>query len=149
MEASWSSCAMPTAAAGLAGPATASMTRQRGAALQVQGQEGVANAPALFKEKGLSFEKLGIGGLDTQFEQIFRRAFSSRAVSAATIERMGIRCTGHEIKMHGCDLSTSRGGVIAELQDSPAVRDAVSELVGSAGMSRGCCCTGRRAPARH
>lgn len=51
----------------------------------------MANAPALFKEKGLSFEKLGIGGLDTQFEQIFRRAFSSRAVSAATIERMGIR----------------------------------------------------------
>jgi hypothetical protein len=58
---------------------------------QVQGQKGVANAPALFKEKGLSFEKLGIGGLDSQFEQIFRRAFSSRAVSAATIERMGIR----------------------------------------------------------
>ncbi len=51
----------------------------------------MANAPALFKEKGLSFEKLGIGGLDSQFEQIFRRAFSSRAVSAATIERMGIR----------------------------------------------------------
>jgi vesicle-fusing ATPase len=36
------------------------------------------------------FEKLGIGGLDAQFNQIFRRAFSSRIWPAHIIKQMGI-----------------------------------------------------------
>ena len=36
------------------------------------------------------FEKLGIGGLDAEFNQIFRRAFSSRIWPAHVIKQMGI-----------------------------------------------------------
>jgi vesicle-fusing ATPase len=36
------------------------------------------------------FEKLGIGGLDSEFNQIFRRAFSSRIWPAHIIKQMGI-----------------------------------------------------------
>ena len=53
--------------------------------LQVAGQRGAMQAPTLFKEKEFNFEKLGIGGLDTQFEQIFRRAFASRVFFAASL----------------------------------------------------------------
>ena len=48
-------------------------------------------APQLFKHKEFNFEKLGIGGLDIQFEQIFRRAFASRVFPPAVVERLGIR----------------------------------------------------------
>ncbi|RKF60539.1 Vesicular-fusion protein sec18 [Erysiphe neolycopersici] len=37
------------------------------------------------------FENLGIGGLDTQFSAIFRRAFASRVFPPGLIEKMGIR----------------------------------------------------------
>ena len=36
------------------------------------------------------FEKLGIGGLDSEFNQIFRRAFASRIWPAHVIKQMGI-----------------------------------------------------------
>ena len=36
------------------------------------------------------FEKLGIGGLDSEFNQIFRRAFASRIWPAHIIKQMGI-----------------------------------------------------------
>lgn len=39
----------------------------------------------------LDFVSLGIGGLDRQFEEIFRRAFSSRTVPPDLLERMGQR----------------------------------------------------------
>ena len=39
----------------------------------------------------LDFVSLGIGGLDKQFEEIFRRAFSSRTVPPDLLERMGQR----------------------------------------------------------
>ena len=45
--------------------------------VQVVGQRSAA-APQLFRDREFNFEKLGIGGLDLQFEQIFRRAFASR-----------------------------------------------------------------------
>lgn len=38
-----------------------------------------------------SFQELGIGGLDREFEVIFRRAFASRLFPAPLIERMGIQ----------------------------------------------------------
>lgn len=37
------------------------------------------------------FEDLGIGGLDTEFSAIFRRAFASRVFPPGLIEKMGIR----------------------------------------------------------
>ena len=40
--------------------------------------KGCGDEHGLFKNKDFSFSKLGIGGLDRQFEDIFRRAFSSR-----------------------------------------------------------------------
>jgi vesicle-fusing ATPase len=47
-------------------------------------------APNLFKSKEVSFEKLGIGGMDKQFEEIFRRAFASRVFPPAVVKRLGI-----------------------------------------------------------
>uniref|UniRef100_A0A7S0S019 Vesicle-fusing ATPase n=2 Tax=Pyramimonas obovata TaxID=1411642 RepID=A0A7S0S019_9CHLO len=48
-------------------------------------------ATKLFKQKEFNFEKLGIGGLDSQFEQIFRRAFSSRVFPPHIVEKLGIK----------------------------------------------------------
>lgn len=47
-------------------------------------------APQIFKEREFNFEKLGIGGLDKQFRDIFRRAFASRVVSPSLISKLGI-----------------------------------------------------------
>lgn len=46
-------------------------------------------APSIFVSD-FDFEKLGIGGLDAQFNQIFRRAFSSRIWPSSIIKQMGI-----------------------------------------------------------
>ena len=48
-----------------------------------------AGAPSMFVAD-FDFEKLGIGGLDAEFNQIFRRAFSSRIWPASVIQQMGI-----------------------------------------------------------
>lgn len=52
---------------------------------QVSGQKS-SGAPQVFK-KDISFERLGIGGLDEQFQNIFRRAFASRVFPPALISR--------------------------------------------------------------
>ena len=70
-----------------------------GSNIVIAGQRNIA-APQLFKSKEVSFEKLGIGGLDAQFDQIFRRAFASRVLPPGVVERMGI----HHVKgvlLHG------------------------------------------------
>lgn len=51
-------------------------------------------ATNMFKHKQFNFEKLGIGGLDKQFEDIFRRAFASRVFPPHIINRLGI----HHVK---------------------------------------------------
>jgi len=61
-----------------------------GAHLAFPGQARGGVAPSLFKGSEVSFAKLGIGGLDAQFEQIFRRAFASRVFPPAVIARLGI-----------------------------------------------------------
>ena len=48
----------------------------------------------LFKQKDVNFEKLGIGGLDKQFEEIFRRAFASRVFPPHVVAKLGI----HHVK---------------------------------------------------
>ena len=35
------------------------------------------------------FQKLGIGGLDTEFNSIFRRAFASRVFPPEVVEQIG------------------------------------------------------------
>mmetsp|Transcript_15169 Transcript_15169/g.20934 ORF Transcript_15169/g.20934 Transcript_15169/m.20934 type:complete len:724 (+) Transcript_15169:78-2249(+) len=45
----------------------------------------------LFKHKDLDFKTLGIGGLDSQFEDIFRRAFSSRVFPPHIVAKLGIK----------------------------------------------------------
>ena len=72
---------------------------QAGAGITIRGQRSLV-APQLFKARDVNFEKLGIGGLDQQFEQIFRRAFASRVLPPSVIERLGI----HHVKgvlLHG------------------------------------------------
>lgn len=43
-----------------------------------------------FVSKEISFEKLGIGGMDKQFEEMFRRAFASRVFPPHVVKRLGI-----------------------------------------------------------
>ncbi|CAM6081989.1 unnamed protein product [Calypogeia fissa] len=45
----------------------------------------------LFKTKDFNFQRLGIGGLDKEFEDIFRRAFASRLFPPDVINRLGIK----------------------------------------------------------
>eukprot|EP00899_Mesostigma_viride_P023513 jgi/Mesvir1/4346/Mv02430-RA.2 len=47
-------------------------------------------ATNLFKTKEINFEKLGIGGLDKEFADIFRRAFASRVFPPSVVSRLGI-----------------------------------------------------------
>jgi vesicle-fusing ATPase len=63
---------------------------RHGGGLKITGQRSTVNTQ-LFKHKEFNFEKLGIGGLDDQFEQIFRRAFASRVFPPSVVERLGIR----------------------------------------------------------
>lgn len=45
--------------------------------VQIVNQKG-GQSTNLFKTKDFNFQKLGIGGLDAEFGDIFRRAFASR-----------------------------------------------------------------------
>ena len=76
---------------GLLAPDSACVYEARhGGGIKIAGQRAVM-ATQLFKHKEFNFEALGIGGLDMQFEQIFRRAFASRVFPPAVVERLGIR----------------------------------------------------------
>ena len=62
--------------------------------LQLTGEQHLAegaggSAPNIFLND-FDFEKLGIGGLDAEFNQIFRRAFASRIWPPQIIKQMGI-----------------------------------------------------------
>lgn len=45
----------------------------------------------LFKKRTINFGALGIGGLDEQFDAIFRRAFASRVFPPSIVQRLGIQ----------------------------------------------------------
>lgn len=47
----------------------------------------------LFKITDLSFEKIGVGGLDFQFEEIFRRAFLSHMIPKKLHDKLGVQHT--------------------------------------------------------
>ncbi|KAL9180341.1 hypothetical protein ACHAXT_008311 [Thalassiosira profunda] len=52
--------------------------------------DGAAGAANTIFLSDFDFEKLGIGGLDAEFNQIFRRAFASRIWPAHVIKQLGI-----------------------------------------------------------
>lgn len=58
--------------------------------IKVVGQKGYASTQ-LFRPKTINFEQLGIGGLDKQFEAIFRRAFASRVFPPSVVQRLGVK----------------------------------------------------------
>ena len=47
--------------------------------------------PTIFKEANLDFEMLGIGGIDEQFKEMFRKAFASRSLHPDQLKRLGIK----------------------------------------------------------
>lgn len=53
-------------------------------------QSDKVQAKRIFKDK-VSFQELGIGGLDREFEEIFRRAFNSRRYPHHIVEKYGIK----------------------------------------------------------
>lgn len=63
-----------------------------GSGIKVTGQKAMTSQ--IFKQKEFNFEALGIGGLDSQFEKIFRRAFASRIFPPDMLDRLGI----HHVK---------------------------------------------------
>lgn len=66
-----------------------------GGPISLTGQDVMRQPPKqLFKQSDVNFEKLGIGGLDKQFDQIFRRAFASRVFPPEVVEKLGI----HHVK---------------------------------------------------
>ena len=58
--------------------------------IKILGQKGYATSQ-LFKHKKVNFEELGIGGMDKQFDAIFRRAFASRVFPPSIVQRLGIK----------------------------------------------------------
>ncbi|KXZ46923.1 hypothetical protein GPECTOR_39g417 [Gonium pectorale] len=65
-------------------------TNEHGSPITIVGQKGYASSQ-IFKTKTINFESLGIGGLDKQFEAIFRRAFASRVFPVSITQRLGIK----------------------------------------------------------
>jgi len=61
-----------------------------GSSLLLNGGGGSSGAPKLFKP-GWKFEGMGIGGLDKEFADIFRRAFASRIFPPSVVQKLGIQ----------------------------------------------------------
>ncbi|KAI8834492.1 P-loop containing nucleoside triphosphate hydrolase protein [Chytridium lagenaria] len=67
-----------------------SFTRAPDSSIRLKGSARSAGANILI-QPDFKFEELGIGGLDTEFSQIFRRAFASRIFPPALVEKLGIQ----------------------------------------------------------
>jgi vesicle-fusing ATPase len=61
--------------------------RARDANVRIRGSE---NRPRELFRADFNFERMGIGGLDKEFSDIFRRAFASRVFPPAVIQKLGI-----------------------------------------------------------
>lgn len=59
-----------------------------GSKISASSSRGVSSARQLV---GIDFEKLGIGGLDNEFSQIFRRAFASRIYPPDIVKKLGTK----------------------------------------------------------
>lgn len=61
-----------------------------GSQLLLSGGSGSSGAPKLFRPDW-KFESMGIGGLDKEFADIFRRAFASRIFPPSVVQKLGIQ----------------------------------------------------------
>lgn len=66
------------------------ITFEKGPGSLIQLSGGSAGAPKLFKPNW-EFESMGIGGLDKEFADIFRRAFASRIFPPSVVQQLGIQ----------------------------------------------------------
>ncbi|KAI9357328.1 P-loop containing nucleoside triphosphate hydrolase protein [Zopfochytrium polystomum] len=67
---------------------TISFSRAPDSSLRLKGSKAPAN---VLIQPNFKFEDLGIGGLEKEFAQIFRRAFASRIFPPAIVEKLGIQ----------------------------------------------------------
>ena len=63
--------------------------KKKDALIRIQGGSSRGNS-RLF-ERGFNFQAMGIGGLDKEFADIFRRAFASRVFPPEVLRKMGIK----------------------------------------------------------
>lgn len=61
-----------------------------GSSIRISGAVGRGGATPLFRPDW-NFEKMGIGGLDQQFSEIFRPAFNSRVLPPSVVKKLGIK----------------------------------------------------------
>lgn len=67
-----------------------SLEKGPGAQILLTGGVGSSGAPKIFRPDW-KFESMGIGGLDKEFADIFRRAFASRIFPPAVVQKLGIQ----------------------------------------------------------
>jgi vesicle-fusing ATPase len=65
-------------------------TKASDSSIRLKGSSGNAVTNAIIKPD-FNFANLGIGGLDDEFANIFRRAFVSRIFPPSIVEKMGIQ----------------------------------------------------------
>eukprot|EP00163_Fabomonas_tropica_P005021 TRINITY_DN1447_c0_g2_i2.p1 TRINITY_DN1447_c0_g2~~TRINITY_DN1447_c0_g2_i2.p1 ORF type:complete len:326 (+),score=69.20 TRINITY_DN1447_c0_g2_i2:824-1801(+) len=68
-------------------------------AIRIEGSAKARRSKQIFVT-GFNFSDMGIGGLDEQFSQIFRRAFASRIFPSAVVQKLGINHV-RGILLHG------------------------------------------------
>ncbi|KAJ1727435.1 transport between ER and Golgi ATPase protein [Coemansia biformis] len=66
------------------------VAKAAGSLIELKGAAAKRRANAII-QPDFRFEDLGIGGLDTEFSSIFRRAFASRIFPAELVDRLGIQ----------------------------------------------------------
>ncbi|KAJ3044018.1 transport between ER and Golgi ATPase protein [Rhizophlyctis rosea] len=69
---------------------TVNFTKSATSSIRLKGGRG-GSAPTALLQPNFSFQDLGIGGLDHEFSQIFRRAFASRIFPPHVVEKLGIQ----------------------------------------------------------
>ncbi|OQR98080.1 vesicle-fusing ATPase [Achlya hypogyna] len=79
----------PTVGLFVAG-STLGFSKGKDAPFKLLNQSATGGGNRIFKPD-FDFSKLGIGGLDKEFNDIFRRAFASRVFPPAVIEKLGIK----------------------------------------------------------
>ena len=72
------------------GKANINIQRAHNSKIELKGNNITRDAPKIINPTW-NFNDMGIGGLDTEFSDIFRRAFASRVFPGDLVERLGIR----------------------------------------------------------
>ena len=88
-----------------------SKTRQKGIAQNSLFTLTTSRPTNAILAPNFKFEDMGIGGLDTEFSAIFRRAFASRIFPPGLVEKLGIQHVKGKVECQNFSL-TSRNSVI-------------------------------------